>query len=191
MRKLCLFGFRLVALLCCLVAPLFAVYDSLNKDEWQHLTTFIANFAFFQQKVSAMPEAPQRWVEFDETCHCPSFKKLSKRDDQLSSKDTPTSLWTASQWLENMFYRNIGQWTSSYTRSDLPSVAESTTVATASRSDIHDVIDNDDTLATSTVTGTGQTGSPLAEVEEETDIFLKTVAKTLWGLLCALDNVVI
>ena len=59
MRKLCLFGFRLVALLCCLVAPLFAVYDSLNKDEWQHLTTFIANFAFFQQKVSAMPEAPQ------------------------------------------------------------------------------------------------------------------------------------
>ena len=53
------------------------------------------------------------------------------------------------------------------------------------------MIDDDDTLATSTVTGTGQTGSPLAEVEEETDIFLKTVAKTLWGLLCALDNVVI
>ena len=46
-----------------------------------------------------------------------------------------------------------------------------------------------------TATGTGQTDSPLAEpepeVEEETDRFLKTVAKTLWGLLCVLDNVVI
>ena len=43
------------------------------------------------------------------------------------------------------------------------------------------------------VTGTGQTDSPVAEpeVEEETDRFLKTVAKTLWGLLCVLDNVVI
>ena len=43
------------------------------------------------------------------------------------------------------------------------------------------------------VTGTGQTDSPLAEPEgeEETDRFLKTVAKTLWGLLCVLDNVVI
>ena len=57
-------------------------------------------------------------------------------------------------------------------------------------------------------TGTGQTDSPLAEptvsknrsvssstsVEEETDRFLETVAKTLWGLLCVLtvlDNVVI
>ena len=28
------------------------------------------------------------------------------------------------------------------------------------------------------------------EVEEETDLFLKTVAKTLCGLLCVLDNVV-
>ena len=26
-------------------------------------------------------------MEFYETCHCPPFKKLSKRDDQLSSKD--------------------------------------------------------------------------------------------------------
>ena len=46
-----------------------------------------------------------------------------------------------------------------------------------------------------TATGTGQTDSPLTEpepeVEEETDRFLKTVAKTLWGLLCVLDNVVI
>ena len=62
------------------------------------------------------------------------------------------------------------QWTSSYSRSESPSVAESTTVATASRSDIHD----DDTLSASTVIGTGQIGSPLAEaeVEEETDLFL-------------------
>ena len=50
------------------------------------------------------------------------------------------------------------------------------------------LIDDDDTLTASTVTGTGQTGSPLAEadVEEETDLFLKTVAKTLWYLLCVL-----
>ena len=41
-------------------------------------------------------------------------------------------------------------------------------------------------------TGTGQTGSEAEpEVAEETDLFLKTVAKTLWGLLCVLDNVVI
>ena len=81
------------------------------------------------------------------------------------------------------------QWTSSYSWSESPSVAESTTAATASRSDTHD----DDTLTASIVTVTGQTGSPLAEaeVEEETDLFLKTVAKSLWGLLCALDKVVI
>ena len=55
------------------------------------------------------------------------------------------------------------------------------------------LIDDDDTLTASTVIGIGQTGSSLAEaeVEEETDLFLKTVAKSLWGLLCVLDNVVI
>ena len=57
-------------------------------------------------------------------------------------------------------------------------------MSTASRSDIHDVTDGDDTLTASTVTGTGQTDSPLAEVEEETDLLLKTVTKTLWALLC-------
>ena len=87
--------------------------------------------------------------------------------------------------------RTSTQWISSYSRSESPSVAESTTVATASRSDIHDVTDDDDTLTASTVTGTDQTGSPLAEVEEENDLFLKTVAKTLWDLLCVFDNVVI
>ena len=57
--------------------------------------------------------------------------------------------------------------------------------------------DDDDTLTASTVIGTGQTGSLLAEaeaeVEEQTDLFLKTVAKSVWGLLCVgvLDNVVI
>ena len=50
MRKLCLSRFRLVALFCCLVAPPFAVYDSLNQDERQHVTTFMF----------AMLEAPQR-----------------------------------------------------------------------------------------------------------------------------------
>ena len=50
MRKLCLSGFRLVALFCCLVVPPFAIFDSLNKDERQQVTTFIANLAVFQQK---------------------------------------------------------------------------------------------------------------------------------------------
>ena len=86
------------------------------------------------------------------------------------------------------------QWTSSYNRSELPLVAEFTIAATASRSDTHKMwlIDDDDTLTASTVTDTRQIGSPLAEaeVEEETDLFLKTVAKTLWGLLCVLDVVI-
>ena len=64
-------------------------------------------------------------------------------------------------------------------------------MATASISDIHDVTDDDDTVTASTVTGQTGNGSPLAEVEEETDLFLRTVAKTLWSLLCVLDNVVI
>ena len=34
-------------------------------------------------------------LNLDETCHCPSSKKLSKHDDQLSSKDTSTSSWTS------------------------------------------------------------------------------------------------
>ena len=53
------------------------------------------------------------------------------------------------------------------------------------------LIADDDTLTASTVAGTGQTGSPLPlaepEVEDETDLFLNTIAKTLWGLLCVLD----
>ena len=97
MRKLCLSGF------CVVAPPPFAVYDSL-----------IANLAVFQQRVSAMPKAPQRlrgkYIEFDETSHCPPFKKLLKRDDQLSSKNMSTLSWTTSQRLENVFYRNIRQW---------------------------------------------------------------------------------
>ena len=38
--------------------------------------------------------------------------------------------------------------------------------------------------------GAWVTEATLAEVEEETDLFLKKVAKSLWGLLCVLDNVV-
>ncbi|KAK2163836.1 hypothetical protein NP493_1444g01020 [Ridgeia piscesae] len=35
MRRLCLSGFRLVALFCCLVAPPFAVHNAHNQDERQ------------------------------------------------------------------------------------------------------------------------------------------------------------
>ena len=67
------------------------------------------------------------------------------------------------------------QWTSSYSRSESPSVAESTTAATTSRSDIHDVTDDDDTLTASTVTGTGQTGSPLVEAEVKAGVEEKPI----------------
>ena len=105
MRKLCLPGFRLVALFSCLVAPPFAVFDSLNQDERQQVATFIANLAVFPTKcvcyVRSAPKIAGEYIKFDETSHCPPFKKLSKRDDQLSSKDTSTSSWTTSQRLEN------------------------------------------------------------------------------------------
>ena len=39
MRKVCLSGFRLMALFCCSVTPPFAVYDSLNQDERQRVTS--------------------------------------------------------------------------------------------------------------------------------------------------------
>ena len=60
MRRLCLSGFRLVALFCCLVAPPFAVHDAHNQDERQNVATFIANLALFQQRLSAMLEMSQR-----------------------------------------------------------------------------------------------------------------------------------
>ena len=60
MRMLCLSGFRLVALFCCLVAPPFAVHDAHNHDERQRVATFIANLALFQQRLSAMLETSQR-----------------------------------------------------------------------------------------------------------------------------------
>ena len=96
MCKLCLSGFHLVALFCCLVAPPFAVYNSLNQDERQHVRTFIASLAVYLVIVKA----------------------------------------------------NLLLW---------PQRQEVT----------YSVTDDDNTLTASTVTG--QTGSPLAEVEEEID----------------------
>ena len=52
MQRLCLSGFRLVALFCCLVAPPFAVHDAHNQR--QQVAMFIANLALFQQRVSAI-----------------------------------------------------------------------------------------------------------------------------------------
>ena len=57
MRRLCLSGFRLVALFCCLVAPPFAVHDAHNQDERQHV---VRSLALFQQRLSAMLETSQR-----------------------------------------------------------------------------------------------------------------------------------
>ena len=108
MRRFCLSRFYLVALFCCLVAPPFAIYDSLNQDKRQHVTTCFSTKSVCYAR-SAPKIAGGNTLCLEETCHCPSFKKLSKRDDQLSSKDTSTSSWTmsTSQRLENVFYRNI------------------------------------------------------------------------------------
>ena len=184
----------------CLVALPFAVSDSLNQDKRQHVTTFIANLAVLQQRMSAMPEAPQRqWGkvnEFDETCHCLLVNKLSKHDDQLSSKDKSASSWTTSQRLENMFYRNISRASSGHLVTVKANRYQLPIILRPQRQEVTYMmwlIDDDDRLTASTVTG--QTGSPLAEtepeVEEETNLFLKTIAKTSCGLLCVLDNVVI
>ena len=63
MRKLRLSGFRLVALICCLVAPPFAVFDSFNQDERQQVATFVANLAVFQQSVCCAKNVPKIAVE--------------------------------------------------------------------------------------------------------------------------------
>ena len=62
MRRLCLSGFHLVALFCCLVAPPFAVHDAHNQDERQNVAMFIANLALLQHRLrlSAMLEMSQR-----------------------------------------------------------------------------------------------------------------------------------
>ena len=80
---------------------------------------------------------------------------------------------------------------SSYSRSESPSVAESTTAATASRSDIHNATDSRwrYALSASTVIGTGQIGSPLALKKIPTCSWKQL--QSLWGLLCVRDNVVI
>ena len=71
MRRLCLSGFRLVALFCCLVAPPFAVHDAHNQDKRQNVATFIANLALFQQRLCYARNVSKigKYIEFDETCH--------------------------------------------------------------------------------------------------------------------------
>ena len=82
------------------------------------------------------------------------FKKLSKRDDQLSSYGVidvvdnvalalalPLSL--TRERILSKYSTVTEQWTSSYSRSESPSVAESAKKPrqTSPRSDIHDVTD--------------------------------------------------
>ena len=133
------------------------------------------------------------------------IKKLSKRDDQLSSYGISTS-WTTSHchWLENVFYRNIRQRASSghqvtveANRHRLPNILSNCGHSVKKWHIWRDWLTMTIRLLhlLSLWHWHWQTGSPLAEaepeVEEETDLFLKTVAKTLWDLLCVLDNVVI
>ena len=182
-----------MALFCCLVAPPFAVYDSHNQDERQQVATFITNLAVFPTKnVCYARSAPKiageiHQVWFTVTVHH-SRNYQNMNDDQLSSKpkDTSTSIVVDNfamtrECVLSKCSTMSTQWTSSYSQSESPSVAEFTTAAPASRSDIYDtmwLIDDDDALTSltaSTVTGSGETSSPLAEaeVEGETDLFLK------------------
>ena len=88
----------------------------------------------------------------------------------------------AADELRLLFLWNIRQWARSghlviveATRHRLPNLL----LWLQRQWDVYNVIHDDDTLTASAVTGIGQTVSPLAEVEEETDVFLKTVAETL------------
>ena len=145
MRKLCLSGFRLVALFYCLVAPLFAIFDSLNQDERQQVAPKIAgeiHWIWRNKSLSAIQETIKTWWStfIEEHVDVVVDNVATTRECVLSKYSTMST-----------------QWTSSYSRTISPSVAESTTAATASRRNIH----NDDTLSASTVIGTGQTSSPL------------------------------
>ena len=124
------------------------------------------------------------------------IKKLSKRDDQLSaygmSKSLSLTLWTTShcRWLENVFFRNIRQWASSghqvtveANRHRLPNLLSNCGHSVKKWHIRRDWLTMTIRLLhllslwrwpNRFITGTGRVR---AEVEEETDMFLKTVAK--------------
>ena len=187
MRRLCLSGFRLVA-------PPFAVHDAHNQGERQQVATFIGianNLAVFQQRVCCARSVSKiAWEIHRIWRNMSPFKKLSKRDDQLSSYGVVDVVDNValplSHWLENVFYRNIRQWASNghlvtveANRHRLPNLLSNCGKHRQEVTYTSWLINDDDVLTASTVTltvtlpvtGTGQTGSPLAEpdVEEETD----------------------
>ena len=196
-----------MALVCCLVAPTFAVYDFLNPDDHDNMSQRSSPiWQFFNKECLLCQKYPKD--SGGNTSNLPKHITVHHSRNYQNAminfhrKDTSTSSWTTSQWLENVFYRNVQQWsrrghldTVEANRHRLPSLQ----LRPQRQEVIYTMwlIDDVDTLTASTVTGTGQTSSPLAEAEpqaeteEETDLFLKTVAKTLWGLLCVFDNIVL
>ena len=201
MRKLCLSGFRLVVLFCCLVAPPFAVYDFLNQDERQQVATFIANLVF-QQSVWYAKSATKIAREIHQIWRNKSLFTIQEIStwwstfiegyiDIIADVATPTT----RERVLSKYSTMRKQWTSSYSRSESPLVAESTTAATASGIDIHDVTDWRYAYCiycyrhwpNRFTTGRGRGKNQ----QEKNDLFLKTVTKSLWGLLCVPDNVVI
>jgi len=115
MRKLCLSGFRLVVLFCCLVAPPFAVYDSLNQDEWRQVATFIANLAVFNKECLLCQKRPKDRGENTSnlTKHVTVHHSRNYQNVMINFHRRTRRRRGQRQWLDNVFYRNIRQWASS------------------------------------------------------------------------------
>ena len=113
------------------MAPPFAVHDAHNQDERQNVATFIANLALFQQRLCYARNVSKigKYIEFDETCH----QSRSYQNVMINFRRTACRrcgqrrIAIDSRRLVLSKYSIMSkQWTSSYGRSESPSVAEST-----------------------------------------------------------------
>ena len=129
---------------------LYTTPSTKTNDNMSQRSSPIWQF-FLTKSVSYTRSAPKtagEHLEFDETSHCPSFKKLSsmminfhQRTRRRRRHRGHRNAATTQERLLAKYSTMTKQWTSSYSRSESLSVAESTIAATASRSDIHDVTD--------------------------------------------------
>ena len=116
MRKLCLSGFHLVVLFCCLVALPFAIYDYLStKTNDNMLQRSSPIWQFFNRECLLCQKRPKDREEIHQICQNMSLSiiqetiKTWSKDTSTSPSPSPSS-WTTSQWFENEFYQNIRQW---------------------------------------------------------------------------------
>ena len=141
MHKLCLSGFCLVALFCCLVAPPFAVYDSVNKMNdkserssliWQSSTKECLLCQKRPKDSGGNISNLTKHVTVHNSRHYQNlminFHRRTRRHrrGQRQRRNMPTTRERVLAKYSTM----SKQWTSNYSRSESPSVAESTTAAT-------------------------------------------------------------